>query len=359
VSDRITPSGVAIGRQAALSTMQARLALATAELSSGRKADAAGQAGLGASLLYRLHDQVAQGEALNESISLAGKRLEAMQTALTGVSDTLTQLSSATLQAHTMKEASWPVLAAQARDSMATVTDRLNAQFDGQYLFAGLDAASPPLRSPDDATVVAGDAGPLATLSAELSAAVTAAGGPLDATTAAAFVAALQAKFDSAAPTGGFRGIFYTSESVAGDGKPNAVAIGAGETLSYDLRADDPALRKTFLATSLLSLLDAPETDLSAEAKTVLTEQAGNLLREAQGGITQSAGLLGSKQQRLERISDIQSNAMTAAAQQINTLEGVDYAATADRISQLQTQLQATYAITAKLSELSFVNYLR
>ena len=39
-------------------------------------------------------------------------------------------------------------------------------------------------------------------------------------------------------------------------------------------------------------------------------------------------------------------------------LEGVDSYEAATRISLLETQLQATYAVTARLSQLSFLNYM-
>ena len=70
--DRVSPAGTAIGRQASLQALQAQLARSTAEMSSGRKSDPTRELGVGASLLYRLHDDVQQGGALKNSASLAG-----------------------------------------------------------------------------------------------------------------------------------------------------------------------------------------------------------------------------------------------------------------------------------------------
>ncbi|MDO9713407.1 flagellin N-terminal helical domain-containing protein [Paracraurococcus lichenis] len=464
MTDRIAPAGVALGRQASLQSLQARLAQATAELSSGRKSDPTGGLGLGASLLYKLHDQIAQGDALDQSVTLSGRRMEAMQTALSAVSDTVQTLSTNVLKIDTLKGTGYNVLAAQARDSMASMADRLNVQFDGQHLFAGTDSTNAPLTAPDAA------GGALATVQAMLTNAVNRAGGPLDAAGANAlvaritdlytggvnwaysppastgqlavndavtfsftlngtptpatftnntgaplnmstpadvtiFMAGMKAAINAAAgpgnviasldsagrlivdttnatdhisfgggsalqPVGGAAAHVtlgaavnqvpvYTSKSRTGDGKPNQVAIGAGETVTYDVRADNPAIRDSMMGGSLLSLLDAASTQLGDDAKSALLDQAGALLRGAHAGLTTVAGVLGAKQERLQAVSDIQSKATSAAAAQINTLEATDYAATADQINQLQLQLQATYSITAKLSELSFVNYLK
>ncbi|MBK1659947.1 flagellin N-terminal helical domain-containing protein [Paracraurococcus ruber] len=463
MTDRIAPAGVAIGRQASLQSLQARLAQASAELSSGRKTDPTGGLGLGASLLYKLHDQIAQGDALDQSLTLSGRRMETMQTSLGAVSDSVQTLSTNALKVDALKGTGYNVLAAQARDTMASMVDRLNVQFDGQHLFAGTDSAEPPLTGPDAPN------GPLGAVRAMLNSAVATSGGALDAAGANALATRVadlyagQVKWAYAQPattgqvpaggavtfsfavdgtpatatftnmTGaaldmgnaadvqtlmaGLRDAInatpglgnpiasldssnrlvvdatvathrvtldgsalqavgasvgqwtpgtatnelpvYASRSRTGDGKPNQVAIGAGETLSYDVRGDNPAIQRSMMGAALLSLLDASDAQLGATAKSALLDTAGSWLRGAHAGLTDVAGVLGAKQERLQAVTDIQSKATSAAAAQINTLEAADYPATADQINQLQLQLQATYSITAKLSELSFVNYMR
>jgi len=56
--DRVSPAGVAIGRRSNLQALQAQIARSTAEISSGRKSDPTRELGVGAALLYRLHDDV-------------------------------------------------------------------------------------------------------------------------------------------------------------------------------------------------------------------------------------------------------------------------------------------------------------
>ncbi|HWL84049.1 MAG TPA: flagellin [Roseomonas sp.] len=359
--DRVAPMGVSLGRQAQLRDLQNNLAVLTAEMSSGRKADPARELGVGASLLYKLYDDVQQGEAVKNGTSLAGQKLTAMQTALTSVGELMDQMSPEILKVDALKGNGYDIIASNAREMLASMTNLLNTSWDGQNLFAGTDSAFPPLKDSANLTGWAQD---------RLDAAASAAGGPLDATEAAALIGDFDAMFANADrdASGGtsFYGLVYQSTSrtsMAGSSDaesdaPSLVRIGAGETLSYNIRADNPAFKDAFKALSLLSTLDAPDSKLSDDAKKALLDQAGELMRGARSQLTVVAGVLGSKQQRLDSVAQIQDRAVSAATAQINDLEGVDYYTVSDRINTLQIQLQATYSITAQLSKLSLVNYL-
>ena len=352
--------GVSLGRQAQLRDLQNNLAVLTAEMSSGRKADPARELGVGASLLYKLYDDVQQGEAIKNGTGLAGQRLTAMQTALTSVGGLMDQMSPEILKVDALKGNGYDIIASNAREMLASMTNLLNTSWNGQNLFAGTDSAAPPLADSTRLTDWA---------AARLDAAASVAGA-LDGAEAAALIGDFDAMFanadrDTGAGTS-FYGLVYQSTSrtsMAGSSDaesdaPSLIRIGAGETLSYNMRADNPAFKDAFKALSLLSTLDAPDSKLSGEAKQALLDQAGELMRGARAQLTVAAGILGSKQQRLDKVAEIQDRAVTAATAQINDLEGVDYYTVSDRISTLQIQLQATYSITAQLSKLSLVNYL-
>lgn len=361
ISDRISPNGVALGRQAGLQRLQNDLAKLTAEMSSGRKADPARELGVGASLLYKLYGDVQQGEAIRNSTSLAGERLKATQTALTSIGDLMDQMSPEILKIDQLKDNGYTIIANQAKEVMGSLTDLLNAHWDGQNLFGGTDSSQSPV-APSD--------GLLTFARSQLSAAVTTAGGPIDAAEATTMLGGFDSLFanvqrDSVGATSYYGLVYRATSRTALNGTtdaesdaPSLVRIGAGETLSYNVRADNQSFKDAFEALSVLSLLDAPDTELSKEAKTALLDKAGDLMRGARAQLTVVAGVLGTKQQRLQNVGDIQERAVSAATAQINDLEAADYYTVSDRISQLELQLQATYTITARLNDLSFVNYL-
>lgn len=356
--DRIAPAGVAIGRQAQLRSMQADLARLTAEMSSGRKADPARELGVGASLLYKLYDDIQQGESIKNATSLAGKRLEATQSALGSIGDLMDQMSPEILKTDVLKGNGYTIIASNAREMLASMTDLLNTHWDGQNLFGGTDSARPPIAAASNLVDWAKSKKDLAVASA-----------PMDAAGANSLISTFDSMFANvqrAADGSSFYGLVYQSTSRTDMGgstdpesdAPSQVRIGAGETLSYNVRADNPAFRDAFKALSLLSVLDAPSTEMSADAKTALLDEAGQLMRGARSQLTVVAGVLGSKEQRLSNVADIQDRAISATTAQINDLEGADYYTVSDRINTLRIQLQATYSITAQLADLSFVKYL-
>ena len=243
------------------------------------------------------------------------------------------------------------LLASQARQTMSTVTSLMNTQLGGQHLFGGADSGGAPM-APSDAP-----GGPLATMRAMVS-------GPVDASNVDQLLANVDAVFNGGGSSGSasYNGLFYQSASTSSD-PATQVHIGAGQTLSYNLRGDSQGFKDSMQAMSLLSLLDAkdPATGqdmLNADAKTALRAKASGLLGSAQDKLTAAAGMLGVTQQRLQSVADIQDRAVTAATTQINTLESVDYYTATAQLNSLKTQLQASYSLTSSLSGLSLVNYL-
>lgn len=348
--DRVSPMGIAVGRQAGLRQLQSDMARLTAEMSSGRKADPAREMGVGASLLYKLYDDIQQGEAISNASTLAGKRMDAMQTALKSVGELMDDMSSEIIKIDVLRQETFTLIAADAREMLGSMTDLLNAHWDGQNLFGGTDTAAPPLKAasaPLDRVQDLKDAAVLASAT-----------GTLDETEATALLTQIRTVFNDSPTDPEFYGLFYQSGSRTGDGTPNRVRIGAGETLTYDVRADNQAFKDAYEALSMIALLDAPESEMSVEAKVAILDRSGELMRGARQQLTVVTGVLGIKEARLASVSEIQSRAITAATAQINDLEGVDYYTVSDRISMLEIQLKATYSITARLSELSFVNYV-
>jgi flagellar hook-associated protein 3 FlgL len=67
---------------------------------------------------------------------------------------------------------------------------------------------------------------------------------------------------------------------------------------------------------------------------------------------------LGATQSQLTNVSNTQASASAATQTQISSLTTVDPYQAATQLTSLQTQLQASYEITASISKLSFVNYM-
>ena len=347
--DRVSSFASSPAMDNQIQQMQSRMAQLTSEISSGRKTDPAGALGAGASSLYELHYESDQQTALQTGITTASGQLNAVQTALTSLSSVVQTISSAALNSNSAQDPS--VLATQAQDAMGQAVDLLNTQYAGQSVFAGNDSATTPMNS------LNATGGPLDTINSVLSAAVTANGGqPLTAANVPALLNGLSSVFNdtSSNPAQNFSSAFYLAKD---DGKPTTIPVGATQTVSYNAQADQPAFRDLFQGLSMLSLLGAPSSQMDSSAQSALLQAAQGVISSAQGELTQTQATLGIAQSQLQQSSDAQTAASQATLQQITSLEQADTYGDTTQLDQLQTQLQASYEITASISKLSMVTF--
>jgi flagellar hook-associated protein 3 FlgL len=69
-------------------------------------------------------------------------------------------------------------------------------------------------------------------------------------------------------------------------------------------------------------------------------------------------GSLGSIQTQMKSVVTLQQSTAAATQAQINTYTQADTAADATKITLLQTQLEASYQLTATISQLSLTHYM-
>src|ERR1700733_2313505 len=323
-----------------IQSMETQMNQIPPEIASGRKTDPLGPLGGNAALLYQLHAQSDQQTALQTTVTNALGRLDATQTALSAVGTAVQSIVNDALTPDSSNGQGQSVLANEAQNSMAQVISQLNTQYEGSSLFAGDNTNTAPMQAADAA------GGPLATVNSVLAAAVRAKGGPL---TASVF------NDTNSNPALNYTGSFYTAPD---DGRPTTVLIGATQTLQYNVNGKQQGFRDLMQGLSMLTMLGAPSSQLDDSAKAALQTQASSLIGQAQNELTTQQGLLGVTQATLQNVADQQQAAANATQNQILGFEQADTTADATTLSTLQTQLQATYAITAEISQLTLTHYL-
>jgi flagellar hook-associated protein 3 FlgL len=165
-------------------------------------------------------------------------------------------------------------------------------------------------------------------------------------------VAAVDTWFDD--PAGGFATMGYTGDS--GDRPSRALNETANVTL--DARADDPAIRDVLKAAALASLADSM-VNLAPQSKGALVFESGVRMQTAATGVAQLQSRVGFAEQEVERTSVENSARHAVLSAQYNDNIGADPFDTASALQSLQIQLETHYAMTARLSRLSLVEYLR
>ena len=355
MSGRISSFAAPLQQEFLIQAMNSQLHTLTAEASSGLKSNPAGAMGNDAALLYRLQMQADQQNVLQTTATNAGNQLDAAQTALTAIASAAQTIANASISTTGSTPEGETAVASQASSTMSQVLDLLNTQYDGNALFAGDASSSPPMQSTD------APGGPLAAVNAVLSAAVNANGGqPLSSANVQALLTGpngLSSIFNNSNsnPALNYNSAFYTAPD---DGKPTQVLIGLNQTLSYNVKGNQPTFTHLMQGLSMLTMLGAPSTQLDSTAKSAILAQAGTLIGQAQNELITQQGQLGAVQAQLQQVATAQQTAASNTTQQIATFESADEATTATQLSALQAQLQASYQVTADLSQLTLSHYL-
>jgi flagellin-like hook-associated protein FlgL len=89
-----------------------------------------------------------------------------------------------------------------------------------------------------------------------------------------------------------------------------------------------------------------------------LVQNTRTSLSGAIGAMAQDAGVLGNVQSSLTATQSRLADTQTALTGQVSSAEEVDMAAALSKLTQVQTQMQASYQLIATLNGLSLVKFL-
>lgn len=229
------------------------------------------------------------------------------------------------------------ILQEQARAALAGLASQLNTVYGGEYLFSGQNAMAESLTMP--------------------STGIAAARLPSNASAAdvANQIASLNAYFalEGATPTTPS----FSDEAYGGSHK--LASAGLDETTSYDygMTADDEAIRNVIKGLTMFAEMDVSEISDPA-AFSAWTSAATHALTKGIQGITDREVQLGNQQALLARTIERQDSLMAIYNNRVMDIEGVDQYEVATRLESLSAQLEASYAVTVRLKNLSLLNFM-
>ena len=305
------------------------------ELASGRKSDVAGAVSGDFSVLGDIEHtlSVLDGHAM----ALKDARLftDTVQNVLEQVQTQSQALGTSLLSVTTagLKEPIDSAIA-KARDGFEAIVSSLNAQVAGRGLFSGAATQNVALATADAM---------LSDLSTALAGAVT----------VSDIVNTVDQWF--LAPGGGFETTGYqgSAESLA------PFKLGEHETVRHELKADSSELRTLLRDAALAALAGDSGLNLDLGEKKQLLKVAGEGLLTQQEGLTRIRSDLGFVQERIGDIETQNSARRTSLQITRNTLTSADPFETATKLEAAQVQLETLYTVTARLSRLSLMDYLR
>lgn len=304
------------------------------ELSSGIKSDLHKATGGNLGKLHAIERTLAKNIAYDRNINFLELRVDGAQNALGLIQEPLDALSVDLVSAAGVGDyVSSTTLAATARLDFKSAVSALNTEVNGQTIFGGAAV---------DRQALAGGEAILAKLDAAVSGAAS----------AADVITAIDAYF---APGGEF----MTNDFLGSATDIGAADVGAGVRISYNARADDAEIVSVLKALALASVVAGGTLAGNQNEQMAVLSEAGAQLLEAKEGLLDYRGNLGVTQQNIES-SKARNVAETGTLELARAkLIEADPAETATFFEALEAQLKTVYTVTTRLSDLSFINFMR
>jgi flagellar hook-associated protein 3 FlgL len=331
-------------------SLQSQLMDAQKEISTGRKAD------LVAALRDRAAEDVDLRNALNDvtefksTTDIVASRMDTMQAALGGVHDIAEQMRNTAL---TSRDA---VSRRYLQEAASTALDRinsfLNAQVAGRNLFSGIQTDTAPMQAQTGVNAATGLSPQQA-----VSQAIANVGPITDAASALAVANGPDGVGSIFSDTNSNPNLNYSATFYNGASTGSVTArLDNGYQIDYGVRADDPAFRELQQGLSMLAAV--PYGSIPNDAYAAWQDEAVKHISAGFQGTIDVSAELGFKQSVVADASNRHDAMIAQLNNQVANLEAADPFQTSLRLSQLQTQLEATFSITARMNELSLTKFL-
>ncbi|MDQ6433717.1 flagellar hook-associated family protein [Mesorhizobium sp. LHD-90] len=286
-------------------------------------------------------------QGIVDSNTLISSRLKSSQDSLTQIHEAAQSFLS-TLTTSSSGDAVGDVTRSAAKIMLEQLTSVLNTSFNGEHIFAGTNTDVTPI---DDFSA------PGSPAKAAFDAAFQAHFGFAKTDAAAASITAAQMDaFLTAAVEPQFLGVGWIANWSSATDQRIVSRVTLTDTTETSVSANDPGLRKLAMAAATIS--DLFDSEIGAGARQALLEKAVSLVGEAVGNIADLQATTGILQKRVSDASDRLEVQIDLFERQIGDMTGVDPYEAKTRVDALLGQIEASYALTARLQQLSILRFI-
>ncbi len=328
-----------------MAVSQAELARAQVEVQTGRHYDMGLTLGAATGTAIGLRLQLSELEQTSDIAEQAGIRAGVTQSALQGLSQLATDFI-AMLTGARGAVLGQPLARDAAQSAFESFASMMNVTFAGQHLFGGLNSDTPPINSYEGST---GAAAVSAAFFAQFGVAQS------DPDVAAITGPDMQAFLD-----GPFADLF----SQAGWAANWSQASGSNPlsrispTQQVDASTNANAGFASKLAQAFTMIMALGEGNLNQSAFEAAVDTALALVGDAQLELGNEQSRIGIAQQRISAGVEAAHSRGFNVTRAIQALESVDPYEAAARVNTLMTQLEASYALTGRISRMSLLSYI-
>lgn len=341
----VSTAAINFGLRNSTASMQRTLPDLQLETVTGRNADSGLALGSKTGELASLRHDISVIKRLTDTNDLVSVRMRTSQSSmgqLTAVGDNLIEAISLVLGNNSQKGA----VAITAKSGIAEMTASLNATVGGVFVFGGENSDAVPINDYEGSPAQTAFRGQFA----------TAFGFPIDSPLAAniskadmeTFLVSAESDFLSTQWAGGM--------SNASSDVPD-VRVSDGVTVKTSISANEESVQKLMFSTILAS--EMYNSQLGDSALDAVGKYVVENVTEANGGITKMRGTIGLSQERVERASAALEVKKSLLETFVIDLDGVDPYETAIQVNSLLTQIEVSYSVTARIQNLSLMQYLR
>ncbi|WP_269932401.1 flagellar hook-associated family protein [Aminobacter sp. HY435] len=345
----VSSSAVSNALRYSLLRQQSALTKAQKEVGTGFVADRGLALGARTAQSITLNRDLARLDGIVDSNGLVASRLAATQTSLGEINKAAqTLLSSLTSSAS--GDAAYALTQKSARGTLDTMTAVLNTSLNGEYLFAGTNTDVKPINEfkAGSPTKAAFDAAFLANF-----------GFDQNAPAAANISAAQMDSFLTNVVEPMFLGAGWQA---AGSPWSNATDQGItsritlNETTETSVSANNEGIRKIAMAAAFVS--DLLDSNVGAAAREVVVNRAVSTIGSAISEVGQLQSQAGIIEQRVENATERVKMQMDLFERHILDTEGVDPYRASTMVTDLLSQIEKSYALTARIQQLSLMKFL-
>ncbi|ODT61118.1 MULTISPECIES: flagellin [Paracoccus] len=322
--------------QVASNRIKTTLSTLTQEVASGQVADVGQRLEGNTRALNEIENRIRLTSQLRQNGSDAAIRLQAIQDVFASVRLSTTELGFALAVDPFGDAAVLGTRSAEVANAFESVIQRLNGTNSNRYLFSGEASDVVPLSSAAEMLdILQGITAPL--------------------TTAADVAQAVSDWFDAPEGGGGFLDTAYHGTL----GPAQRISVGEGVAVPMETTGASTAVRDLLKGLAMAAVMDRGALAGNQVERRQLMTTAGLQMTTADSSMLSEMGRVGLAQQVVERAQVTGTSSLNALERARGEIRSADPFETAAALTEVQGQLEALYAVTARLSKLKLVDYLR
>ena len=281
--------------------LQTRYADINSQISSGLKSQDYKGIASDSQYLLSVESAISKLDAYNANANTTLGTVNTMYTTLGNIQNLANDMLTAVTAALGGNQVPAAVLMSQANNGMTEVAALLNLKIAGKFAFSGSDIDTQPVNLSDPAW--------------------TAQTPPSAANTA-----------------------YYQ-----GNNTINAVQISETYTVNYGITADNSGFEKLFRAYNLVS---------NNPSNTVAIQEASTLIQQAIDEIANAQGILSTHANSIDNQIDKNEQDKTYLQELVANIKETDIPSASVQLTEVQSQLEASYSASVRLLKLNLANYL-